>query len=127
MAALLVSRGLNPLTFGPPVLCDLGGARLGDEEHRGDIMPDVYRAPEVILGMEWSYGVDTWNAAMVVGKRLSSILFSTLKADIMTFFRPTYIKLSRQTRSRIFLSVIAYSTEETQSRDTTMGTILQKW
>ncbi|OJD13203.1 hypothetical protein AJ78_06321 [Emergomyces pasteurianus Ep9510] len=36
-----------PFIFGPPVLCDLGEARLGDEEHQDDIMPDVYRAPEV--------------------------------------------------------------------------------
>lgn len=43
---------LLPLTFGPPVLCDLGEARLGDEEHQDDIMPDVYRAPEAILGMK---------------------------------------------------------------------------
>ncbi|KAL1967093.1 hypothetical protein VTN77DRAFT_3617 [Rasamsonia byssochlamydoides] len=29
-------------------------------------MPDIYRAPEVILGMKWSYNVDIWNVAMVV-------------------------------------------------------------
>ncbi|KAK4983622.1 hypothetical protein LTR50_007105 [Elasticomyces elasticus] len=62
---IYLSRPL-PLTFGPPVLCDLGEARLGDEEHQDDIMPDVYRAPEVILGMKWSYKVDIWNVAMVV-------------------------------------------------------------
>jgi serine/threonine-protein kinase SRPK3 len=60
-----LSRSL-PLTFGPPILCDLGEARLGDEENRGDIMPDVYRAPEVILGMQRSYSVDIRNVAMVV-------------------------------------------------------------
>jgi serine/threonine-protein kinase SRPK3 len=49
---IYLSRPLS-FTFGPPVLCDLGEARLGDEEHRDDIMLDVYRAPEVILGMKW--------------------------------------------------------------------------
>lgn len=68
-----LSRPLS-LTFGPPVLCDLGEARLGDEEHQDDIMPDVYRAPEVILGMKWSYKVDIWNVAMVV--RSSSLTSS---------------------------------------------------
>jgi serine/threonine-protein kinase SRPK3 len=61
-----------PLTFGPPILCDLGDARLGDEENRGDIMPDTYRAPEVILGMKWSYSVDIWNVGMVVCFQLST-------------------------------------------------------
>jgi serine/threonine-protein kinase SRPK3 len=56
-----------PLTTGVPVLCDLGEARFGDEEHREDIMPTVYRSPEVILGMEWSYKVDIWGLAMTVG------------------------------------------------------------
>lgn len=69
---IYLSRPL-PLTFKPPVLCDLGEARLGDEEHRDDIMPDVYRAPEVILGMKWSYEVDIWNVAMVVRKLLLNI------------------------------------------------------
>ena len=64
---IYLSRPLS-LTFGPPVLCDLGEARLGDEEHDDDIMPDVYRAPEVILGMKWSYQVDIWSVAMVVRK-----------------------------------------------------------
>lgn len=54
------------LTFGPPLLCDLSEARLGNEEHQDNIMPDVYRAPEVILGMKWDYKVDIWNVAMVV-------------------------------------------------------------
>ena len=29
-------------------------------------MPNVYRAPEVILKMRWDYKVDIWNVAMVV-------------------------------------------------------------
>ncbi|KAK2861261.1 hypothetical protein FQN49_004383 [Arthroderma sp. PD_2] len=62
---IYLSRPL-PFTFGPPVLCDLGEARLGDQEHDDDIMPDVYRAPEVIMGMKWGYKVDIWNVAMVV-------------------------------------------------------------
>lgn len=56
-----------PLTFGPPVLCDLSEARFGAGEHTEYIMPDVYRAPEVILGMNWGFKVDIWNVAMVAG------------------------------------------------------------
>ncbi|PGH06014.1 hypothetical protein GX51_02605 [Blastomyces parvus] len=52
---IYLSRPL-PLTFGPLLLCDLG-ERLGDEELQDDVMPDIYRAPEVIIGMEWGYKV----------------------------------------------------------------------
>jgi serine/threonine-protein kinase SRPK3 len=48
---IYLSRPLS-LTFGPLVLCDLSEVRLGDEEYQDDIIPDVYRAPEVILGMK---------------------------------------------------------------------------
>jgi non-specific serine/threonine protein kinase len=50
---------------GLPILADFGEARLG-EKHNGDIMPNVYRAPEVILRSSWDYKVDIWNIAMVV-------------------------------------------------------------
>ena len=64
---IYLSRQLR-LTHGLPVICDLGEARLGDEEHSEDIMPDLYRAPEVILGMKWSYPVDMWSMALTVSR-----------------------------------------------------------
>jgi serine/threonine-protein kinase SRPK3 len=50
----------RPMSFStsPPVLCDLGEARVGNQKHRGDIMPGIYRAPEVVLGMDWDTKVD---------------------------------------------------------------------
>ena len=62
---IYLSRPL-PISFGTPVLCDLGEARLGIDQQQGDIMPDVYRAPEVILGMTWDYKVDIWNVGILV-------------------------------------------------------------
>ena len=62
---IYMSRPL-PLTSGYPRLCDLGEARSGNEEHDDDIMPDVYRAPEVLMGMNWGYPVDVWSVAMTV-------------------------------------------------------------
>jgi serine/threonine-protein kinase SRPK3 len=49
-----------PKDYGPPVLCDLGSAvRLGHRaEHREDIQPHVYQAPEIILDIPWTYSVD---------------------------------------------------------------------
>ncbi|GIK07106.1 hypothetical protein Aspvir_002761 [Aspergillus viridinutans] len=62
---IYISRPL-PISYGTPVLCDLGEARLGTDEQQGDIMPDIYRAPEVILNMTWDYKVDIWNVGMVI-------------------------------------------------------------
>ncbi|KAK2751712.1 hypothetical protein FQN54_008935 [Arachnomyces sp. PD_36] len=62
---IYLSRPL-PISFGTPVLCDLGEARVGTHQQHGDIMPDVYRAPEVILDMAWDYKVDIWNVGMLI-------------------------------------------------------------
>ncbi|OJJ45156.1 hypothetical protein ASPZODRAFT_100384 [Penicilliopsis zonata CBS 506.65] len=62
---VFLSRPLA-LSYGTPVLCDLGEARLGIEQQEGDIMPDLYRAPEVILDMTWNYKVDIWNVGMLI-------------------------------------------------------------
>ncbi|RJE18249.1 CMGC protein kinase [Aspergillus sclerotialis] len=53
---IYVSRPL-PLSYGTPVVCDFGEARLGIHCQQGDIMPDIYRAPEVILDMSWDYKI----------------------------------------------------------------------
>lgn len=60
-----VSRQM-PLTKGAPSLCDLSEARFGNIPNVDLVMPDVYRAPEVILGMPWSYSIDVWGFAMTV-------------------------------------------------------------
>ena len=58
----------TPKSFGAPVLCDFGSAVPLDDglEHREDIQPDIYRAPEVILDIPWSYSVDIWNVGCMV-------------------------------------------------------------
>ena len=50
------------------MLCDFGEARRGDVENGDDIQPEVYRAPEVILEMKWSYSVDIWNVGVMVSR-----------------------------------------------------------
>ena len=57
-----------PFSAGQPVLCDLGEARIGDLKHTGDIMPGIYRAPEVILGMSWDEKVDIWALGVMVSR-----------------------------------------------------------
>lgn len=64
---IYASRKLGlPKIFGPPILCDFGVACFGDEVNNENIQPEVYRAPEVILGMNWSYPVDIWNVGVMV-------------------------------------------------------------
>lgn len=48
-----------------PLLSDFGEARIG-EVHNGLVQPDIYRAPEVILGMSWTAKVDIWNVGVLV-------------------------------------------------------------
>lgn len=54
---IYISRPM-PTCTGLPVLCNLGEARLGNCKHREDIMPGIYRAPEMISEMEWDFKVD---------------------------------------------------------------------
>ncbi|QKX63522.1 uncharacterized protein TRUGW13939_10693, partial [Talaromyces rugulosus] len=59
------SLSFLPRGGGLPLLTDFGEARPGDKENNDDIMPNVYRAPEVMLRSNWGYKVDIWNVAMV--------------------------------------------------------------
>lgn len=62
-----MSRRLNlPRAFGEPVLGDFGSAVHGDINHTGNAQPLVYRSPEVMLKMPWSYPVDVWNLGCMV-------------------------------------------------------------
>ncbi|KAG6835288.1 hypothetical protein H0H93_003092 [Arthromyces matolae] len=48
-------------------LCDFGEAIDGRKLYtHTDVQPDVYRAPEVMLGVPWSYPIDIWNLGCVI-------------------------------------------------------------
>ncbi|EME41720.1 hypothetical protein DOTSEDRAFT_73941 [Dothistroma septosporum NZE10] len=49
--------------FGPPTLCDLGEARIGTSFPFTNIQPDLYKAPEILLTVDWNQSVDIWNIA----------------------------------------------------------------
>ena len=57
-----------PKQVGAPVLCDFGSAILGtsNKYHSIFIQPKIYRAPEVILGVPWTYSADIWNVGCMV-------------------------------------------------------------
>lgn len=64
---IYVSRELQmPKKWGAPILCDFGSAVSGIENRTEDIQPDIYRSPEVILEVPWTYSVDIWNAGCMV-------------------------------------------------------------
>ncbi|PYH75264.1 CMGC protein kinase [Aspergillus vadensis CBS 113365] len=48
-----------------PLLSDFGEARFSEDEHDDDIMPNIYRAPEVVLKMNWESKVDVWSIALM--------------------------------------------------------------
>lgn len=52
--------------LGPPILTDLGEARLRTDPRVGIIMPYQYRAPEVLLEIPWDEKVDIWSIGMIV-------------------------------------------------------------
>ncbi|KAI1077700.1 kinase-like domain-containing protein [Whalleya microplaca] len=64
---IYISRELRmPKQWGAPVLCDFGSAVYGDSEHLEDVQPNIYRAPEVILEVPWTYSIDIWNVGCMV-------------------------------------------------------------
>jgi serine/threonine-protein kinase SRPK3 len=52
--------------YGPPVLSDFGEARIGPSHSPAHIQPEVYRAPEILMEMDWNHKVDIWNAGCMV-------------------------------------------------------------
>ncbi|KAI0834278.1 kinase domain protein [Hypoxylon sp. FL0890] len=55
-----------PKVFGKVLLSDFGAAVPGDEKRNHDAQPNVYRSPEVMLKIEWSYPVDIWNVGVMI-------------------------------------------------------------
>ncbi|RAL08200.1 CMGC/CLK protein kinase, partial [Aspergillus homomorphus CBS 101889] len=88
-----------PACEGLPVLSDLGEARFGRQRYTGDIMPGIYRAPEIILGMEWDNEVDIWSVGamawdllqdehLVCGKRHGVLCNEQHLAELVSLMGP---------------------------------------
>ncbi|OOQ90876.1 protein kinase domain protein [Penicillium brasilianum] len=60
-------RPFREKSFGLPILCDLGEARIGKTQESGPfVQPNVYRAPEIIFEMAWGSAVDIWNLGALI-------------------------------------------------------------
>ena len=55
-----------PKKVSASVLCDFGSAIFGNQYHSVFIQPKIYRAPEVILRVPWTYSADIWNVGCMV-------------------------------------------------------------
>ncbi|KAM0738095.1 hypothetical protein ACQRIT_007287 [Beauveria bassiana] len=55
-----------PRELGNVILSDFGAAVRGDERRNHDAQPNVYRSPEVMLKVRWSYPVDIWNVGVMI-------------------------------------------------------------
>ena len=60
-----------PDSPGDFILCDFGDAQFGCREHVLEVMPDVYRAPEIVLKVPWNEKIDIWNVGVLVCVTLS--------------------------------------------------------
>ncbi|KFY33736.1 hypothetical protein V494_07370 [Pseudogymnoascus sp. VKM F-4513 (FW-928)] len=64
---IYASRALDvPDDASHVVLCDFGDAQFGSKAYGGEVMPDLYRAPEIVLGIPWNEKIDIWAVGMMV-------------------------------------------------------------
>ncbi|EGX95239.1 Protein kinase-like domain [Cordyceps militaris CM01] len=52
--------------MGLPVLCDFGTTVKGGVQHLEEAQPNIYRAPEVLLQVPWTYSIDIWNVGCMI-------------------------------------------------------------
>ena len=60
-------------------LIDFGGATYDNDSKSTIITTRQYRAPEVMLGLSWSFPADIWSAACIIGELyLGDLFFATV-------------------------------------------------
>ena len=65
------SRAAISVLSGTPILTDFGQMRFAEPINSGWCMPDLYRAPEVLLQLPWDYPVDLWSVGIMVSMCVS--------------------------------------------------------
>ena len=87
-------RPLKGKSFGLPILCNFGEARIGKMHESGPfVQPDIYRAPEIIFEMPWGSAVDIWNLGPLVSivLRIQSMKYSANKGQIWDLFEGRHL------------------------------------
>ncbi|KAI2285697.1 hypothetical protein LOZ02_000856 [Ophidiomyces ophidiicola] len=59
------SREVPVALTGDPMLTDFGQMRLGEHNNSDWWMPDLYRAPEILLKLPWGFPVDLWSIGVM--------------------------------------------------------------
>jgi serine/threonine protein kinase len=67
-------------------LTDFGSARSANVDQHGWWMPDTYRAPEILMGVEWGCQVDVWSIGIMVSL-VGSAETANPKSTLLTFHR----------------------------------------
>ncbi|KXH69035.1 hypothetical protein CSAL01_07477 [Colletotrichum salicis] len=79
------STGLEiPDDPGDPVISDFGDAQYGEGDFDGEVMPDLYRAPEIILGIPWDEKIDIWALGLMVKDPHTAKRLANVDADLFT-------------------------------------------
>ncbi|KAK4615771.1 Serine/threonine-protein kinase SRPK [Fulvia fulva] len=74
---------------GEPMICDFGDAQIGAGPFKIEVMPDLYRAPEIVLGIPWNEKIDIWAFGLMIwdlvqGKHLFNEKLPTREASAGT-------------------------------------------
>ena len=68
------TRPSVPELSGVPILTDFGKMRPAEPVNIEWCMPDLYRAPEVLLKLPWSFPVDIWSIGIMVSSKHQIVL-----------------------------------------------------
>lgn len=63
---IYASRSPDMPGDGRPTICDFGEAKVGPGPFLGEVMPDRYRALEIILYIPWTKQIDIWSMGLLV-------------------------------------------------------------
>lgn len=74
----------------PPKLADFGLATQGDIVHLHPIQPNVYRAPEVILGAGWTCSAVIWNLGEIREFCLGCLVTTSVTTGLGVTWDKTY-------------------------------------
>jgi len=59
-------------------LNDFGSARSASASYHDWWMPDLYRAPEILMSVPWDFGVETWSIGILVNFSMLNTMHTTL-------------------------------------------------
>lgn len=96
-------------------LIDFGGATFEDDHHARMINTRQYRAPEVILGLPWSYPADMWSVVCILAELYTGELLFGTHEDIEHLALMEHI-LGRKFPTDMTLQAIGKAEDESKTQ-----------